>query len=201
MPQPWERRPDESPQAFAAATIYFELGPDARSLKAVTQSLAKGSPGDRQGIRVPQHIRSWCSKYSWVERARAYDARDTQIRQAAIVEVLQAEAKSDAQVAIERRRLLQERCWRMYDLVSERLVRHIEDDPARIDGLESLLATFIRALPVADKSIAMALPNGIPEAPAPRTDAPTQQSNAAVRHGLISAVAMQLKMDQTKEPE
>lgn len=201
MPQPWERRPDESTQAYAAALTYFELGP-TRSLQAVATKLTGAPRGPRKGPEKPGYLKRWSTKYQWVARAKAYDARDTQVRQAAIVEVIQAEAKSDAQVAIERRRILQEQCWRMYELVSSRLVRHLEEDPARLDGLESLLATFLRALPVADKSIAMGLPNGLPDAAPARPDAAPQQSNPAVRAGLIASVAMQLKMDQqAKETE
>ena len=194
--EPWERKPDESPQAYAAALMYFELGPD-RSLQAVAEKLTptrKASKGRQKGVRVPGHIYRWSKQFEWPERAKAYDDRDNRIRSVATAQVVEARAKSDVETALERQALLRERHWDIYQQVTARLVKALRDDPDRVEGLDALLATYIKAMPVGDRAVAMALPNGVaPDAPKP--EAAAQQSNAAVRAGLIAAV----KHDMTKE--
>lgn len=58
----WERKKGESSEAYAAFKLYYQMG-DKRSCSKVAQSLLKS--------RVL--ITGWCSKWDWVERARAYD--------------------------------------------------------------------------------------------------------------------------------
>jgi len=58
----WERQPDESPQAFAAFTLYRDGGYQ-RSCVKVAQELGKSRT----------LINRWSSRHGWVSRARAYD--------------------------------------------------------------------------------------------------------------------------------
>lgn len=58
----WERKKGESSEAYTAFKLYYQMGAK-RSCSKVAQSLLKS--------RVL--ITGWCSKYNWVERARAYD--------------------------------------------------------------------------------------------------------------------------------
>lgn len=203
MAEPWERITEgdvkESTQAYAAALMYFELGPD-RSLKAVAQALAKGSKRDREGIRIPQHIRSWCSKYGWVERAKAYDAHHNRIRLDATAQVVEARAKSDVETALEREAAIRERHWLIYDQVTARLVKALRDDPDRVEGLDALLATYIKAMPVGDRAVAMALPNGVFPTEQTKADVPQQRSNPVIREGVI-AMAAALRKHQQGEGE
>lgn len=58
----WERKKGESSEAYTAFKLYYKMGAK-RSCSKVAQSLLKS--------RVL--ITGWCSKWDWVERARAYD--------------------------------------------------------------------------------------------------------------------------------
>lgn len=58
----WERKKGESSEAYTAFKLYYQMG-SKRSCSKVAQSLLKS--------RVL--ITGWCSKWDWVERARAYD--------------------------------------------------------------------------------------------------------------------------------
>lgn len=62
MEPPWERQKGESAQAFAAFSLYLELGPE-RSITKVVQELNKS-----RAI-----IGKWSSAHHWVERARVWD--------------------------------------------------------------------------------------------------------------------------------
>lgn len=65
----WEKRPDESAKAYAAFSAYMRLPPDNRSI----QKALKTTYGtiNVNKLRVWQR---WCSAYSWVMRADAWDA-------------------------------------------------------------------------------------------------------------------------------
>lgn len=56
----WERRADESEQAYEAFSVYRDI---VRSTAKVGQKLGKSTA----------LIHRWSAKYDWVERARAYD--------------------------------------------------------------------------------------------------------------------------------
>lgn len=58
----WERKKGESSEAYAAFKLYYQMG-DKRSCTRVVQKLNKSRA----------LITGWCSKWDWVERARAYD--------------------------------------------------------------------------------------------------------------------------------
>lgn len=63
--QPWQKREDETSKAFAAFTVYRNMGPE-RSLDKVRQELGRPSGYTR-------HLEKWSSEHDWVERAEAYD--------------------------------------------------------------------------------------------------------------------------------
>jgi hypothetical protein len=69
---PWERREDESPKAYAAFLAYLELGAE--------RSIAKASGSTPGKQRWAEH---WSSSFDWVARARAFDEHEAAERLAA----------------------------------------------------------------------------------------------------------------------
>lgn len=82
--KPWEPQPKESMPAFAAFAEYRDLGAD-RGLSAVQQKVGK----------CARLIARWSSKWNWVERAKAYDARIDALKLAARE---QSQAKQAARI-------------------------------------------------------------------------------------------------------
>lgn len=60
--KPWERRKDESTQAFEAFKTYLDMG-EGRSLRRVEQALNKSHA----------LIGRWSSRYEWMSRIREYE--------------------------------------------------------------------------------------------------------------------------------
>lgn len=58
----WERKKGESSESYAAFKLYYQMG-DKRSCAKVAKNLGRSNT----------LISGWCSKWDWVERARAYD--------------------------------------------------------------------------------------------------------------------------------
>lgn len=79
---PWDRRPGEGPEAFAAASAYFALG-SGRTIEAVARECTKSV----------SLLRRWSARFGWVERAAAYDDHLAAIRQAAREVALAREAR------------------------------------------------------------------------------------------------------------
>jgi hypothetical protein len=69
---PWEPQQKESMPAYAAFAEYRDLGPE-RSIEAVSRKVSKSLP----------LLKRWSSRWSWVERAKAYDAHLDEIRRTA----------------------------------------------------------------------------------------------------------------------
>ena len=94
-PRPWERRPDESPAAWAAFQCYRDLGP-ARSLDEVDRRIYQSSTAPTEGQPSPAakrrrgHIGAWSRQHAWVERARHWDAEVDRQGRAAHVEAVRA---------------------------------------------------------------------------------------------------------------
>lgn len=63
MAKPWDRRDNESAKAFSAFEIYRAMGPNERSLDAVSQKLAKST----------DLLKRWSSRHEWVKRVTAFD--------------------------------------------------------------------------------------------------------------------------------
>lgn len=60
----WERMPHESAKAYQAFSTYRDMGP-RRSQKKTAEQIGK----------CARLMAGWASKFSWIERASAYDAR------------------------------------------------------------------------------------------------------------------------------
>jgi hypothetical protein len=77
QPQPWERLPDESAQAYSAFRAYLEMPPRKRSIDKAAESIGavRGTRGGRQGNRrAPSRVAEWSSQHRWTERVKAWDA-------------------------------------------------------------------------------------------------------------------------------
>ena len=99
---PWERREDETPVAYAAFTEYLDQGGD-RSTEHVARKLGKSKTlMDR-----------WSSRHDWVERSRAWDS----VPKAALAD---AYADMAADIAAQHRRL------------SDKLMARLEDNLDRL---------------------------------------------------------------------
>lgn len=64
-PDPWDRRPGETDEAWKAFTTYRDLGPN-RGITAVAKELHKSRT----------LIGRWSSKHQWVPRVQAFDRED-----------------------------------------------------------------------------------------------------------------------------
>jgi hypothetical protein len=96
--KPWERQPNESPQAYEAAFAYFEMGAD-RSVRAVGRRLRKSG----------SVISKWSARWHWVERAAAYDRSLT----AVAVDAAAAERAREAAKWERRRAKTREQDWKL----------------------------------------------------------------------------------------
>lgn len=95
---PWERRVDETPVAYAAFTEYLDQGGD-RSTERVAHRLGKSKTlMDR-----------WSSRHDWVERSRKWDSVPKQA-------VAEAYADMAADIAAQHRRL------------SDKLMKRLEEN-------------------------------------------------------------------------
>lgn len=63
-PQPWERQPGESPEAWAAFQLYRDATGRRRAHEVALQSRKDESL-----------IRRWSARWGWVDRAAAWDAQ------------------------------------------------------------------------------------------------------------------------------
>jgi len=84
----WNRLPSESAAAYAAFKEYLEL-PD-RSLTKLEQKLNK-----KRG-----QLGNWSSKYSWVDRAAAYDSSIVEAERKAKIKRQQSELERQHQLAL-----------------------------------------------------------------------------------------------------
>ncbi len=74
----WERQENESDKAYYAFSVYRDLGP-GRSLRAVAEAVY--GPRWEHGKRT---VEGWSSRFDWVSRVRALDARDEMLRREAV---------------------------------------------------------------------------------------------------------------------
>ncbi len=111
-PQAWERRPDESAQAYRAFLVYLHLGLD-RSLQKAYRSF-KGS----DTAKLPGRWRTWCLQHEWVARAAAYDSHQHQrLDQDALQEereARKARARAEKQADAQRRAAVSNAARRAY---------------------------------------------------------------------------------------
>jgi hypothetical protein len=96
----YDREPDEAARAFAAWTVYRDLGSD-RSLRKAAEMLGKSEGYVGQ-------LERWSSRFGWVDRARASDTEREMIARQAVDEHLRAEAEDCAAREVRIRKLVQE---------------------------------------------------------------------------------------------
>ena len=75
--QPWDRRADESAQAYCAFVTYRDLRSD-RSIDAAYRAVTGPQKGTK---RASGRFKEWSQTHDWLKRAEAYDAyRERQLR-------------------------------------------------------------------------------------------------------------------------
>ncbi len=88
MSEPWERQEKEGTRAFAAFTLYRDMGPQ-RSVRKVAQELDKSDT----------LIGRWSARHKWVERAAAWDAEQDRIHREEAQRAAREMAERHAQIA------------------------------------------------------------------------------------------------------
>ncbi len=94
-PQPWDRQPEETGQAYAAFLIFLHLPAKARSTNAAFFSfentqlatatrLSEGAPG-RLPV-APTPWKQWSHAHQWLNRARAHDRQQSDAHVARVSE-------------------------------------------------------------------------------------------------------------------
>ncbi len=96
----WEQQPEEQAHMYAAARVYFDLGPE-RSLRVVAQ---------RCGHKAATVAR-WSARHNWVARARAYDEHHLTMQDRERRELLEQAAKTEAQKWLARLQEEREEEW------------------------------------------------------------------------------------------
>jgi hypothetical protein len=81
MPHPFEQQPRESTKAFAAFSLYLNLGPQ-RSLEAVGRKLGKSKVT----------MEKWSTKFGWVSRVQAFAAHMAVVEREAAEAIARASA-------------------------------------------------------------------------------------------------------------
>jgi hypothetical protein len=131
----FEQLPKESAKAFAAFSLYLNMGPE-RSTQAVANQLAKSE----------QLIRRWCAKYGWTSRVQAHAAHLAMVERQAT----EAATRSKAGEWLARHERIREREWAMHEkcieAAGEALKRFMENPNRR-----ATLADIARILEVASK--------------------------------------------------
>ncbi len=100
MNHAFEQQPRESAKAFAAFSLYLNLGPQ-RSTAAVANKLAKSE----------QLIRRWSAKFAWTDRVAAHGAHYAIIER----EAVEAVARGKAAEWESREQKLRETEWAMHE--------------------------------------------------------------------------------------
>lgn len=100
-PALWERQRGESVRAFHAFTLYRDLPPRERSLRRVA-GLLYGDTRATNGRRksVPGRIQAWATRWSWAERAAAWDAELERHARNAAIEAIEEMRRRHAQEAV-----------------------------------------------------------------------------------------------------
>ena len=81
----WEKRKDESVEAYEAALCYFEMGMN-RSLPAVCEKLGKSL----------SRMKRWSTRHAWIVRAFAFDVAGDALVHRAMVNDMRRQALASA---------------------------------------------------------------------------------------------------------
>ena len=105
MAMEFEQLPRESAKAFAAFSIYLNMGPERRSTQAVAKQLAKSE----------QLIRRWSARHGWTARVQAHAAHLATVERQATEVLARTKAAEWLQRQCEQRELE----WRLRDELVE----------------------------------------------------------------------------------
>lgn len=134
----WDQQQGESAQAHEAARLYFGLGAD-RSLEVVAQKLTKSTT----------IIKRWSTRWTWVERARAYDQHLADIEQERREQAVAAEADKWAARRAEQR----DSDWALAQglkVTAAKLIQQV--DPERLKSIDPDTLTAGEAAKLIDTS-------------------------------------------------
>lgn len=135
MNHAFEQQPRESAKAFAAFSLYLNLGPQ-RSTAAVANKLAKSE----------QLIRRWSAKFGWTDRVAAHGAHLAVIER----EAVEAVARSKAAEWEKRETQLRETEWSMHEAAIAAAKRGLAAYMEK-DKVYANLADIARMLEIASK--------------------------------------------------
>jgi hypothetical protein len=131
----FEQQPRESAKAFAAFSLYLNLGPQ-RSTAAVANKLAKSE----------QLIRRWSAKFAWTDRVAAHGAHLAIIER----EAVEAVARGKAAEWEKRETQLRETEWSMHEAAIAAAKRGLAAYMEK-DKVYANLADIARMLEIASK--------------------------------------------------
>ncbi|HEX7570416.1 MAG TPA: hypothetical protein VF492_07915 [Verrucomicrobiae bacterium] len=135
MNHAFEQQPRESSKAFAAFSLYLNLGPQ-RSTAEVAKKLAKSE----------QLIRRWSAKFAWTDRVAAHGAHYAIIER----EAVEAVARSKAAEWEKRETQLRETEWSMHERAIAAAKRGLDAYMDK-DKVYANLADIARMLEIASK--------------------------------------------------
>ena len=131
----FEQQPRESAKAFAAFSLYLNLGPE-RSTAAVASKLAKSE----------QLIRRWSAKFGWTDRVAAYAAHLAVVER----EAIEATVRGRAAIWERREQALKETEWAMHERAIAAAKRGLDEYMKR-EKVYANLADIARMLEIASK--------------------------------------------------
>lgn len=165
-PGPSERQPKETTPAFEAFRCYLEMGP-ARSTGKVAQELGKSKT----------LIDRWSSRWSWVERVREFESRETAVKDDAHLDALARRSRRQAEIAQlhgEATALVaREVVKRVQKATNERKDPFAGVDDAELLRIEASMARAHNRV-VSTERLALGLTTDQPGEPIPRTVAEEQ---------------------------
>ncbi len=176
----WDRQRYESSKAFAAFSSYLDLGP-SRSSERVAKEYGKSRA----------LIQRWCTRYHWVERARAYDDRNALIVRSAQEQQLSSDAERWSVARTDYRdhalnvgKRLMERAEQMLQFPLQKTVRSLDADGHTVISVEPVRwkqSDIVSFVATADKMFRLALDLDSAQRSAPAS----LDSQAPVMRGLF----------------
>ena len=131
----FEQQPKESAKAFAAFSIYLNMGPE-RSLEAVAQKVAKCS----------RLIKRWSRRFDWGSRVAAHGAHLAAVER----EATEAVARGKSAEWLVRQQTLRETEWEMHEKCIAAAKRGLDAYMER-EKVYANLADIARMLEIASK--------------------------------------------------
>ena len=135
MAKEFEQQPNESAKAFAAFSLYLNMGPE-RSLEAVGRKLGKSG-----GL-----VQRWSSRWRWAERVDAHAAHLASVER----EAIEVAARGKAAEWAKRQDEVRQREWEMHERCIGAAKKAFEAFMAR-EKVYANLADIARMLEVASK--------------------------------------------------